>query len=567
MHLPDKKYITRLTTPLTILLLAFLYWVARYWSIRTYGLYEDDLTFIPAAIAMKAGELINFIFVYITHLYGHSRPLQNSFIYFFSYVGWHLAGLTGIYLMGYLITTFNIGLFFTLLRRVSHSSFALIAALVYALFSADTTQVFLTHSLGIQPALTFFLLACHLYLSNRKAAAYLMALLILFTYETPYLMFLAVPLLKKEWNRRVVREWVQHGAITGALLAAVFALRRIFQTGEVVDLALGQIISISLRNSIQGPLYNLRMFTANSHHALKVFLNPANIQNYAVFLTLTVLVFVVLAAVLTRLARHQSLTRPILRPAFTQEFKLIAWMAAAGVILLILAYPLTLTTDPSSTVGRGSRVHTAGVVGAAVLAACAIWSALHLANIFHLKVLVSILAAAWMASQAAYGFTIQDEYRQAWLYQRQFWSELLPLVQDAGRGAVILVEGSKLPETNQIDANTWNVPRILSQIYHFPDGWRQEEPRVYLLVPGWETYLDNGGGSFLLDYHTVASPPALYGSVSSANVIFVDSRGGKLERGPGTLTIGSQIYSLAPAAKPVLSGLLHQELFSLLISP
>ena len=48
------------------------------------------------------------------------------------------------------------------LEAVAHRAFTLIGALVYCLFSADTTQAFITHSLGLQPSLTLLLLAFHI---------------------------------------------------------------------------------------------------------------------------------------------------------------------------------------------------------------------------------------------------------------------------------------------------------------------------------------------------------------------------------------------------------------------
>jgi hypothetical protein len=165
---------------LDLLLLAALFWIVRYWHSRQFGLYEDNLTIIPTAIQMSFRQITNFIFSYVVNLQGQGRPLHHSFIYFFSWLGFKFAGLWGSYLIGYLFTTLNIFLFYGLIRRIASRSFALLASICYLLFSADVTQAYLTHSLGIQPSITFVLLALHSYLSSKRLLAYILAFLILF---------------------------------------------------------------------------------------------------------------------------------------------------------------------------------------------------------------------------------------------------------------------------------------------------------------------------------------------------------------------------------------------------
>ena len=58
-----------------------------------FGLYEDDLTIIPGAMGMNLSELAQFIVTSVVNVSGHGRPLSNSFIHLFSFLGWRLAGL------------------------------------------------------------------------------------------------------------------------------------------------------------------------------------------------------------------------------------------------------------------------------------------------------------------------------------------------------------------------------------------------------------------------------------------------------------------------------------------
>ena len=151
-----------------VALLLATVWATDFWQFRDFGLYEDDFTFIPQAITMEFPELVQFIGTYIVRLYGHGRPLSDSFISLFSFLGWRVAGLRAVYGIGYLLVALNAILFYALLRQLGDELLALTGGLAFAVFPADTTQPFLTHSLGLQPSLTFLLLATHVYLSRRR---------------------------------------------------------------------------------------------------------------------------------------------------------------------------------------------------------------------------------------------------------------------------------------------------------------------------------------------------------------------------------------------------------------
>jgi hypothetical protein len=140
---------------LDLVLLAVVFWVVRYWHSSHFGLYEDDITIIPGAIAQQSGDLLRSIWDSTISFEGQGRPLHHGLIQFLSKFGYSLNHLQGLYWTGYTITLINIGLFYWLMVRVAKRNFALIAGLCYVLYSADTTQAYLTLSLGVQPSLTF----------------------------------------------------------------------------------------------------------------------------------------------------------------------------------------------------------------------------------------------------------------------------------------------------------------------------------------------------------------------------------------------------------------------------
>jgi len=574
--LPEKsKSLNRWSEMGYLLLLALVFWVARYWFIKSYGLYEDDLTIIPSAVSMTFGNLLNYIFSYIIHLYGHGRPLHPTFIYLFSFLGWRLGGLTGAYVVGYLLTVLNIALFYWLMRRVANLPFALIASLAYCLYSADTTQAYLTLSLGVQPSLTFLLLACHLYLSNRRVWAYLLALIILFSYETPFLLFLAAPLLKKVWDRRLVKEFIIHAAITGGMLLGIYLMRLILKTGQVEDLPLSKMIPMSFQHMWQGPFVSLKTFLTHPYNALQILSHPGRLASQTIIILACLAVFLVLSWVLARLPITttfdplqiiRSLRGKDQRVHLPDELKMIWQMSISGAVMLVMAYPLTLSTDPFQNFGRVTRVHTAGVVGAAILFTCGVCLVLYVANFYKLKLPVIVIVAGCFASLTGYGFIIQNDYRIAWQYQQQFWTEILPLIQDASRGTVVIVEPGIFKDVAQIGANSWNVPRVLSQIIRFPDSWGDDAPRIYRLLPGWDNNLVAGEGKIGLDKTTVTAPTSAFGIFDSSNTIFIENSDGKMIRRVKPLILGDVKLSIKPVTAPVLSAYPNGFLYNYLIT-
>jgi hypothetical protein len=539
-----------------------LFWFVRYWHSRQFGLYEDDLTIIPDAFQRSFSSLMGFIFTYITRLSGHARPLSDSFIYLFSGLGWRMAGLWGPYLIGYAITAVNIALFYWLIRRVSDRPLALLSGLAFVLFAADTTQVFLTHSLGLQPSVLMILLAMHSYLSNWRIVSYLLAFVVLFSYELPFTLFVAVPLFKPVWNKRLLKELFLHILILGLMLVGIFVFRSYLGESRVAGLTLKQLATTPFLHMVQGPLISLGTFVLRPVQVLQS-LNPE--------ITLAILVvFVVLVLVLWRLALpstpglralwqqihvHESLQEPV---------KMLGRMMITGAALLMLAYPLTFTVRAYAISGRDTRVHAAGAAGAAILVGCAAYFLLALAH-GRWRWAVNLLLAFFFALMAGYGFVIQNDYVRAWQLQRQFWAELLPLIPDAGDGTVILVDRAALTDTRQIGANYWNLPRVLMQLYEFPNGM-QYVPVVHRLETGWENSLLGADGLIQVNAGTTYSVPDYFGEFDPPHVILIQAEGGRLVRRE-TIALNGKEFNLKPISEPVLPHLPHGILYNLMLAP
>ena len=533
---------------LALLLLVFL--LARYVRAGSFGWYEDDLTIIPQAVAMEPGQLLTSIGSYIANLHGHARPLSNSMIYLFSNLGWRIAGLAGPYLIGFLIEAANIVLFYALIRLVWGARLAFLAGLAYVLFSADTTQAFLTHSLGLQPSITMLLLAFHAYLSKRWLPAYLLAFLILFSYETPFPVFLAVPLFERTDRRTLVRRAMIHAAILAAMLAVAYGVRAWVGEERVTGQPISSLLLSSMTHMAVGPVVSLGTY---AYRPLQALASGSN--SVLLLAVIGILVIVTGLGLQDRAAAGPGQSADGIR-AYLHPI-------GVGMVMLILAYALALTARPYAISGRDTRVHSAAVVGAALVVGALMGTARDLAAGRRSRAVVLWGMSIWLGLMIGFGLMVQQDYVRAWELQRSFWRDLLPQVQDAGEGTVVIVDPAGLTDTEQIGANTWNLPRVLERLYRMPSDWKVP-PRVYRGLAEWREYLILPDGSLRIDGDTTQAPLGEHTITDWDHLIVIHTGQGVVRR-KEPLVIDAVDYPLVETGSPILARLPRLVLYDLLV--
>jgi len=481
-----------------LLLIAALIWVTRFWHSPQFGLYEDDYTRIPQALAMTGSELWKIIVQAFRYFLDHGKPLHPTLIYSLALIGGRIGDLFGVYIIGYLIVTINAFLFYGLIKRISNQTFALISVLAYCLYSADTTQAFITHSLGLQPSLTFLLLAMHSYLSDKKVLSYLLVTGILLNYETPFLIFLGAPLLKKNWDKRLIRELALNAVMLGGILLSVLLIRYFIGESRVSGLAFPEVVTIPITHMIQGPLV---AFGSYFYRPIQAVLNLNTEMVLLMAISFPIFAWILIKS---KFSNKQILSAeadsPILQDQdeisripklkFGEwknlgEFFLPLKLALTGIVMLILAYPLTFTVRAYAISGRDTRVHFGAALGAALLWASILYAALLLAERYRWKKVVALSLAGVCSLLLGFGLVVQWDYQRAWRLQQELWSDIVEFVPDLSDGTVILVDPNGLEDTKHIDANTWSMPLVMQYIYEFPSTW-QRAPRAHRLLPDWE---------------------------------------------------------------------------------
>jgi hypothetical protein len=409
-------------------------------------------------------------------------------------------------------------------------------------------------------------LASHSYLSNKRALGYLLALVILFSYETPFLVFLAIPLLKKKWDRGLLKDLAVHTLILGSSLLVVIGLRSMAGEGRVGGLSFPDILLVPIQHMLQGPLVNL---------GLQFYRPYQTIQNLNLEIGAGILIAIPVFWVL--ISRFSPLNIQNRQPPQTSlgnffstipdPWKDLLQKGITGLLMVILAYPLTFTVRAYAITGRDTRVHAAAVLGMAILIGAIGTALLQYLHKNQQVWIGKLILSCFFALSLGYGIFLQQDYATAWTLQKQFWKELTPLIADAQDGTVILVDPAGLSDAIQIGANTWNLPRTLQQIYHFPDSWKNP-PRVYRLNPNWIDAVDSKEVpvQFLLNGVTTSAPDSLYGKVPASNVILIETSTGKMARRSERLPLNEHNVKLKPITGPVLPGMPPGFLFSLLLS-
>jgi len=560
-RLPSRA---RLETLAGLFVLAALVWAAKYWHSAEFGLYEDDYTRTPAAMEMTGQQLVAQVMENFKHLSDHGKPLHGSLIYSLTFLGSQFGGLRGVYGLGFLFVVGNTWLLFALLRRLQGACFALVAGMAYALFAADTSQAFLTHALGLQPSMLFILLAFHSYLSRKPWLGYGLALLSLITYETAFPLFLAAPLLLGKEQAGGASRWLSHVVVLGLILAGVTSIRSVLGESRVSDLSWPMALITSGKHMIQGPIVSLGTYFYRPLQVLRSVDEDEWIMMGVGFAVL----FSVLLALRTPASNHVRQSVPAKRTrgprnCLPKEFAQLGRMAVAGLILLVLAYPLTFTVRAYAISGRDTRVHFAAAPGASILFACAWVAILALLSGPGRRAVGLAVLAGQLTLLLGFGLLVQHDYVLAWQLQKDFWRELVPLVPDAGEGTVVLVSPEGLQDPLQIGANTWALPRVLEQMYDFPASW-DRPPRVYRLISGWEANIATAPGVFEINDGTTIAPPSSYVEVPSANVILIETAGGRLTRTTAPRRIGDEVFALKEVGGSRAGGFGYRWLYYLL---
>ncbi len=496
--------------------LATAVWAGHFCRMAEFGLYEDDYWRIPPAMEADWGHLWTWLTDLILK-YGRTqgRPLHDGLIQLFAWVGAHLGGMAGMFVLAFVIVSLNAILFLAVLRRAElPEHVAVPAALAFALYPADTTQAFLTHSFGIQPSVGFLLLGAYLYLGGRRGAGHAAAAASLFCYETVYPVWAAVPLLERKWDRRWLKRLLVHGLTFTLVVGATVLLRSVTGEGRVRLLRSEMVRERLINNVLDGPIVALSSYWRKFRSGI----GGSETEYSWVIAVAAVAVLVALSVVElppwparpgrppeTPRRRGKRRKKPesefqrrrdrlkTLLPVMQQAAgSRAARLTLAGAVMLTLGYSFTATVDAGTTFfGRGTRVHVAAAIGAALLVGLA-WSlVLRVSARLKLALPAVIAATVYFVGLAGAGLQVQDQYARCWRVQQKAWTQIVKLAPDLEQDTIVLVERVSTAGLREIAPWSWATHMVIWRLYEFPADW----PRWPMVVPifrGWPAKLRAG---------------------------------------------------------------------------
>jgi hypothetical protein len=436
------------------LVLACVVLFAHYVRVADYGFYEDDYWGIVPFFKTPLNELWN-VTVWLLQHWLTGRPLNHILPRWFSWLGYHLAGVQGIYFLGFLVHSTNAFLVYLLLRRWLGQWAAVLAGCLFVLMPADTTRIFLLHSAHVHTSLTFLLLGLLVRQTRFWWASYPIAGLSLLSYETAFLPFIIFPLFFVDPRKRISRR-LFHLSCCATVLAIVFAIR----------LYLGDSRATSLISDKAEMLW--RMFSSlwiGPETCLRILVKAAVAAPHGqppfafLFGALVVLLFIVLP----KLIKERAWTEPVDRPRIVNVF-------FAGLASWIFAYALTLVNyPPTQETGRLTSTHVAAVFGltCAIAAAAAYFRSF---RGFSLRTVVTVSMSLFVGWLTLYSFRIQSGFADAWTQERLFWQQVLQLCPDITPKTRIFLFGHEGRRNPFILANSWADPFVLGDTFAWKDS-------------------------------------------------------------------------------------------------
>lgn len=528
--------------------LGSIIFISNYFYFTRFGFYEDDYYHITLHLKKTFPEIFSFIWTRLTNWFkGHPFAFLPSV---FAFAGMRTGGIKTLYIFSYIILFVNSLMMYKLLRRIYPESalFAFTAAVIFGIFPANTTKIFLAYSFTMQLSLTFLLIASILYISDWKKLSYIVITFALFTYEPSFMVFFGVPLLISNLTVNFKKEYLKHAATMAVILAVIILIRFFIEEEriEYVSENLSVFTNDIFEGIISGPAAVFKSFFYGAAEAIKNFNS-----GFLFFLTAGIVIFFVTTVIIMKGDSKQ------IKNSGTESNKKkssgLLRLAAVSVVLIALSYTIPLIQAPVTIfTGVLSSIHTASVFGSSILVSSVFLFCFNFVKIKPLRISLVLVLSVITGLMVCYNVIIQKDFVQSWENQKTFWSEVKRLCPDVSDSTVIFVmqnENNILPQTTYISSNSWTDPIILKQIYQFPEYWRNPS-RVFVMREDFEKRVSatNDGLEWKVpeatwDAHTEILP--------DSNVIILNVNGDKLERNFGTVEYAGKELILRPKDSPL----------------
>lgn len=239
-------------------------------------------------------------------------------------------------------------------------------------------------------------------------------------------------------------------------------------------------------------------------------------------------------------------------------------LGVGALVLMGLGYGLSFTHFPPITLeGQYTSVHLGATLGAALfvgwLAALLLGASARLG----LGGVAIVLLALFFASLGGFSYIVQREYRQSWIFQRDFWSQVVMLAPDIQDGTILLLEWKNIKATRYVSTHNPHFDLgLLGNLYEFPLEWAREPSLAIIPIDGKPHIRNEPTGVY---YYPTDSDTAKI-LLEPNNVIWLETdEAGNLSRREGILELPDYHFPLK--GKQGITQLTHRPLYSIMIKP
>jgi len=532
------------------LLFGMLTWIAFYFKMSKFGLYEDDYWFVGIPATLSFQELVLFLKDMLFDLErGQGRFIGSFLPNLLAFFTFKTGGLVFTYFFGILLVALNAYLVTRLLRFRFNNLISITAGVVFIIFPGDTTKALLVHIYQLQLSVFFILMAFNFYINRKKFLGYMFALFCLWTYESPFLPFVFAPLLLDlEWKKGTVFEFLKHNLILMAFIFAMFVFRKFVGEERVAELVMTEFAMKTTAAFIIGPAFSLFSFINALYESI------LNLQTTYPFiisagLILTAIIYGIGKPDFNRkIQKYTAQNKTIhLQVNVSKEADTSIKLLITASLMLIVAYAFSITHFPPTDLsGRGTSVHLGATIGTSLFVASFINLIVYkLQNVGYQRMVYAMIILIF-SIVTGYGVLIQNDYVQSWDNQKNFWANVLENAPDINENTHILVKADTLNETEFVYTYSWALPMVLNQIYDYPESWK-DYPRLTVLGLNMEKSLT---GTAEGDIYFEPTYPFLYNFEEQVilpqhNVILLElNKDGMMKRITGTYKIDSSTLYL-----------------------
>ncbi len=557
---------------LPYVLLAVVIFFAHFLFFNDFGVYEDDIAFIVNNY-LKDFPLMGYIW-WIIEIFFQGRPLgfiiPSVLVVLFGKMG----TLSAIYIAGFLTIWINACLFYSLMFNITQlKKFAFLSAVLFSLFPADTTQLYLTHSLSLQYTLTFLLVALLFYRARHKGWAFVFAGLTLVTYETSYWIFLAAPLLLEPMplDKTFFKKLIRHGLLMVVVFGAYLALRFSMGESRVFQLVSGSYFEITFTSIpfrvvfgfFLGPIVSLSIFMLGLANTL---------ENLSIATLLGILFsFPFFFWIFRSMTADDALES---KPAITElKGSFLKGMIRSGkstfdvfrlflisIVMYPLAYVFSFPFFPLGIYqGRMTSVHMSAAVPGAMLMGSVLFLAYQWFSKQKKTGLVLILLSLFLSLLVGYRIRIQTDFILGWKRMRRMTTQVLSQIQDVGPNTTVFIDTGDLQDTPYIEVynNQFFMFALLNEIYYLPAGF---SPDLMLLSTNFNRsgfYYEDG--KYFYNYTLQPQTPI---ELKDGDVIYIQWDGNRFVRQTDAMEILGKTFNLKPPGRLTLTTFEKRSVFS-----